>query len=148
MSAGRVEIRQLARDELAASIAEFVGIAADVAGEYWAAQHFLSDRPRKWELSSAAWQGGTPVGYAIVSERGPGHAHLHHFMLAPAARGCGLGSRLAQFMIELAKGQGYRQLTLKVAADDQRALRFYRRLGFADGRHDGRLLWLSRDLAA
>jgi ribosomal protein S18 acetylase RimI-like enzyme len=143
-----LEVRPLTRDELAEKVAHFINIATDVPGEYWTAEHFLVDRPGKWTLSSAAWQAGVLVGYAIVSERGPSHAHLHHFMVATAARGSGVGARLAHFMMELAKTQGYQRLTLKVATDNVGAQRFYRRIGFTAGERDGRLLWFSCNLAA
>ncbi len=140
------DIRPLTRAELSSHVDAFVQIAADVPGEYWDAEHFLAERPSKWALSLAAWADDSPIAYAIMSERGAGHAHLHHFMVASANRGSGLGRDLAVRMIGHAKASGYRQLTLKVASDNAGAIRFYERLGFVKETKEDDRVWYGLDL--
>lgn len=124
----------------------FVSIAADVPGEYWDSEHFLAEKPCKWRLSLAAWADDSPIAYAIISERGAGHAHLHHFMVAAAARGSGLGRDLAMRMIGHTKALGYRRLTLKVAGDNAGAIRFYEPFGFIRETKEDDLVWYGLDL--
>jgi len=141
-------IRPLTRAELAGHMDAFVAIAADVPGEYWDAEHFLAERPRKWVLSLAAWAEDSPIAYAVMSERGAGHAHLHHFMVAASERGSGLGRDLAARMIGHAKALGYRRLTLKVAGHNVGAIRFYERFGFIKQTQEGDLVRYALDLDA
>lgn len=124
----------------------FVAIAADVPGEYWTSEHFLKEMPRKWDLSFALWRHGEPIAYAVVSEREPEHAHLHHFMLATAYRGRHLGSRFLWFVKRHVSKRGYQRLTVKVAVVNVVALRFYRMRGFAILANDGRYLTLEHRL--
>ena len=65
----RLELRTLSVDEIAAREDTFVGIAADVPGEYWTLAHLLRDLPEKWALSFAAWRERDPIGYAILSRK-------------------------------------------------------------------------------
>jgi ribosomal protein S18 acetylase RimI-like enzyme len=108
----------------------FLAVAADVPGEYWTAEHFLVELAEKWRLSFAAWIGGRPAGYAVLSRKSPERIHLHHFGVAPDHRRTGLGRRMAAEMEARARRSDSRWLTLKVAAANTGAQRFYRRRGF------------------
>ncbi len=48
------------------------------------------------------------------------------------ARSRGLGRLLAEESFRFAKEQGYRKIVIQVLADNHRALRFYKKLGFAE----------------
>ncbi len=134
-------VRQLDRAEVVAHLEAFLAVADDVIGEYWDESHFLAERDQKWELSFAAWKNVTPVGYAIISERAPGHAHLHHFMVKAQMRGFGVGQMLAESMISLVSAKGYQKLTLKVESNNHGARQFYRRLGFTEMHVEESRLW-------
>lgn len=108
--------------------AAFLAIAADVPGEHWASESFLKPLPEKWPLSFAAYDGERPIGYAILSRRGPERVHLHHLMVAPPYRGQGLGARMVEAMAAKAREAGARELSLK--SRGPRAEAFYRRHGF------------------
>jgi len=50
----------------------------------------------------------------------------------PAYRGRGIGSALVRFVIDEARKRGLLRLTLLTDLQNEKAQRFYRRLGFAD----------------
>ena len=52
--------------------------------------------------------------------------------LLPDARGCGIGKLLAEESFAFARRCDYTKVVIQVLADNHRALRFYRRLGFRD----------------
>jgi ribosomal-protein-alanine N-acetyltransferase len=129
---GRPEIRTLSPEDITTSSDAFIGIAADQPGEYWLEAHFLLELPNKWGLSFAAWYGGRPVGYAILSRKSSDTVHLHHFMIAADYRGYGLGTRMIDEMKARARATGASRLTLKVSTENARAREFYDRAGFND----------------
>ena len=47
-------------------------------------------------------------------------------------RGSGIGRLLAEESLRFAKDNGYRKIVIQVLADNERALHFYRSLGFYD----------------
>jgi GNAT superfamily N-acetyltransferase len=144
---GVTVIRALSKAELAADIDHFLAVAQDVPGEYWGAENFLRDAPSKWSLSLAAWSGDVPVGYAVLSRRTPYTAHLHHFMIAWAQRGDGLGARLLAAAIMRCREHGCSLITLKVAIGNQGAQRFYIRHGFSQAGAESGYCLMSRTLA-
>lgn len=141
------EIRTLARTDIAAFPDAFVAIAADQPEEYWTAAHFLRDLPGKWSLSFAVWSDGLPVAYAILSAKGPDHAHLHHFMVNAAYRSSGLGTLMAAEMERRVRSSGFSRLTLKAVRDNARSLQFYARLGYHQLMNDGGYAVLEKHLA-
>jgi len=133
-------IKPLRREEVAASIDDFIAIASDIPGEYWNAENFLLDLPEKWMLSLCARIGDKPVGYAIISRTASACAHLHHFMVASDQRGIGLGVDLLAHVKDRCESEGCHGLSLKVARDNHRAQTFYRSHGFiCEGEENGYL---------
>lgn len=141
------DIRTLRRADIEGFSAAFIAIAADQPGEYWTKTHFLHDLPAKWSLSFAVWSGGLPIAYAILSAKNAEHAHLHHFMVAPAHRGAGLGRRMAAEMERRVAAGGFSRLTLKAALANPRSLDFYRRLDYRRLGDEGDYAFLEKRLA-
>ncbi|MBI4800755.1 MAG: GNAT family N-acetyltransferase [Desulfarculus sp.] len=82
-----------------------------------------------------ARQHAQPLGmisilYGVSTALGGPVATLEDLVVAPAARGCGLGSRLLASAIEHARGQGCLRLTLLTDGDNVDAQRLYARQGF------------------
>lgn len=71
-------------------------------------------------------------GYAFIDEQTPEIA----IALRPDARGQGLGSRLLESLIQVAKKQGHRRLSLAVEHTNTGARRLYERLGFTEVERD------------
>jgi ribosomal protein S18 acetylase RimI-like enzyme len=119
----------LAPEAIRAHEEEFLRIAEDVEGEYWALEQFLVELPEKWTLSFVAIADDVPVGYAIASRKTIDIVHLHHFMVGLAFRGSGLGSQMMDEVERRARQAGAKTLSLKFRTSDTRVERFYMRLG-------------------
>jgi ribosomal protein S18 acetylase RimI-like enzyme len=72
-------------------------------------------------------------GYGFVDEETPELA----IAVVPNRRGRGLGEALLDALVERARGDGYRALSLSVPADDDALLVFYEKHGFARVHEDG-----------
>ena len=90
-------------------------------------------------------QGGQLVGYAVLSIAAD-EAHLLNLCTAPGHEGRGLGRRLLQSMLRIARGHRAQRMFLEVRPSNPRAIALYERSGFNEiGRrpryypdHDGR----------
>jgi RimJ/RimL family protein N-acetyltransferase len=80
-----------------------------------------------------ARRNGVPVGlvagYGTDDE--PGVRHLVSMWVAPSSRGTGAATALAEAVVAWAADDGARVVSLWVADGNERARRFYERLGFA-----------------
>jgi ribosomal protein S18 acetylase RimI-like enzyme len=139
-------IQPLAREDVEVRVADFIAIASDVPNEYWSAENFLLDLNEKWTLSLCARIGSRPVGYAIISRPDRARAHLHHFMVASEQRGIGLGVDLLEHAKGRCGSKGCNVLSLKVAKDNHRAQKFYRRHGFSDMSEENGYLTMVADV--
>ena len=128
----KIAFRTLTAAAVRRNLDALVAVAADVPGEYWAAENFLAERPDKWRLSFGVWLDDRLIGYAILSRPGPEHIHLHHFMVAAAERNAGHGKHMVTEMVARCRAAGADTLTLKTPQDNSGAIRFYSRFGFAE----------------
>lgn len=140
----RPVIRPLSANLIRAHLPAFIAVAADQRGPHWGEENFLRKLPWKWRLSLVAWHDGIPVGYAVVSRRARGHAHLHHFMIRSDYRDRGLGALLMAEMETRARGLGYCELTLKAQKSSASARRFFCRLGYRPISDDGEYILLGK----
>lgn len=85
-------------------------------------------------LTVVAVESSTILGSAKMgpNRRGPGsHVATASFMVAPEARGRGVGTALCQFALDWARQQGFAGMQFNaVAASNTGAIALYRRLGF------------------
>lgn len=116
------------------------GLQADLATKAQAGQPFLV----------AERQGGL-LGFATYGafRSGPGYAHVaeHTVILAPAARGQGVGRALIDALCDHGRAAGLAQIIGGVSAENADGLAFHARLGFVQiarlpgvGRKFGRLI--------
>lgn len=131
-----VRIETLTPEFVRSRIDDFLDIASDVDGEYWREENFLYVLPEKWRLSLVVVDEIRPVGYAIVSRRSPGRAHLHHFMVHREFRSRGIGAKLADRMEFIAAKAGASWLSLKVAIGNNGAQRFYASRNYREDERD------------
>jgi GNAT superfamily N-acetyltransferase len=79
---------------------------------------------------------GKRLGFATVSHSthftGVGQAYVGELVTDEAAEGQGAGKALAQACEQWAREQGYGILSLTTGAANERALGFYRHLGYQD----------------
>jgi ribosomal protein S18 acetylase RimI-like enzyme len=94
---------------------------------------------RSGDTAVVALENGFPVGaawyrlftaehaaYGFVDERTPELA----IAVVPNARGRGIGEALLRALLEHARGDGFRAISLSVDPENRRALELYERLGF------------------
>ena len=79
---------------------------------------------------------GERLGFATVSHdthfTGEGQAYIGELATSEEAEGRGVGKALAQVCEQWAREQGYRILSLATGAANERALGFYRHMGYLD----------------
>ena len=79
---------------------------------------------------------GEPLGFATISHdthfTGEPQAYIGELATSEAAEGRGAGKALAQACEQWAREQGYHILSLATGAANERALGFYRHLGYLD----------------
>lgn len=79
---------------------------------------------------------GRPLGFLYAHERddffgGPAYGHVSEIAVAAHAEGTGAGGALMREAERWAAERGFERLTLNVFATNDRARRFYERLGYA-----------------
>lgn len=84
---------------------------------------------------------GTPIGavwYRLFSSEKRGYGYVDDYTpelgiaLKKEARGKGLGNKLMHAIMEEAKNNNFRRLSLSVDIDNTNAIDLYRRLGFVE----------------
>lgn len=103
---------------------EFEGLVAGIA-----AQMVRNFQP-EWERGWMAELDGERVGSVFVVRKSKTVAQLRLLILAPAARGLGLGARLTDECLAFARGKGYRKMVLWTNSNLTAARAIYARRGF------------------
>jgi ribosomal protein S18 acetylase RimI-like enzyme len=79
---------------------------------------------------------GQRLGFVTVSHSthftGEGQAYIGELAISEATEGHGAGKALVEACVQWAREQGYRILSLATGAANERALGFYRHIGFLD----------------
>jgi GNAT superfamily N-acetyltransferase len=95
----------------------------------------LARTPEKGAIFVAEDGDGKRLGFATVTEEihftGEAQAYIGELATAAEAEGQGVGTALVTACEEWARHRGFRLLALATGAGNSRALRFYRKLGFA-----------------
>jgi RimJ/RimL family protein N-acetyltransferase len=86
--------------------------------------------PREREAVWIVEREGEHAGSLALTDEGDGMAALRWFVLDPALRGAGLGTRLVDELLELAEACGYERVGLETFSELRAAARIYRRAGF------------------
>lgn len=81
-----------------------------------------------------ACAGKLPVGLVVLSAAGgeAGLGYVNHYYLVAAARFHRIGDQLDRYAVATLQRAGFTRARLSVAEKNEPALRFYRRLGWAD----------------
>jgi ribosomal-protein-alanine N-acetyltransferase len=123
-------LERLDRQALERHLEALLAIDAGTLGESWSAENWRRDLPGKWECSTLAIEpAGAVVGFLVGSVRG-GALHVHRIAVHPGGRRSGLGTALLAEAGREARRRTLEFVTLKVASDNDGAIRFYDRLGF------------------
>lgn len=107
-------------EEFEAHVAHgLAGFAADLAERG-------ADAGRLWMAESS----GAPVGTVALTDEGAGVAQLRWFLVAPTARGTGLGRRLLDDLLGHARQRGFRLVRLWTVSGLPAAAHLYQGAGF------------------
>lgn len=116
-----------------------LGRVMEIAGELAEAPHWP-----EWAFRAALGEAGEPRRIALAAEGGDGvagfavasvvgtEAELETIVVEARRQRQGLGTRLLGALAEELRGAGVEELFLEVRSSNQRALEFYRRMGFAE----------------
>ena len=74
-------------------------------------------------------QQGVIVGYGVLSIAA-GEAHVLNLCTSPGHEGQGLGARMLQALLKIARGHGAQRVFLEVRPSNPRAIALYQRSGF------------------
>ncbi|MFI0468484.1 GNAT family N-acetyltransferase [Saccharopolyspora sp. 5N102] len=77
-----------------------------------------------------AERGGEVVGTVALTDEGDGVAQLRWFLVAPAARGAGVGRKLLHALLDHARDQGFERVKLWTVGSLESAARLYLDAGF------------------
>ena len=103
---------------------EFEALVADIAGKYL--KNFRPDCEKCW----VAELDGVRVGAVFVVRKSATVAQLRMLILAPEARGLGLGGRLTDECIAFARSKGYKKMLLWTNSGLVAARAIYAKRGF------------------
>jgi [ribosomal protein S18]-alanine N-acetyltransferase len=97
----------------------------------WSRQVFVEEMSRTWARLDVVRDAGTGqvqafANYWLVSDE----VHILNIATHPRARRCGHGSRLLAHVIDFARREACRTITLEVRRSNAAALRVYRRFAF------------------
>jgi [ribosomal protein S18]-alanine N-acetyltransferase len=120
----RVRIAPLREDHLPAVLA----LEALTAERAWSRATFEEERAREDRryLVALAPEVVGFAGLALLA----GDAHVMTVAVHPAARRCGIGTRLLEGLLSAAAGMGAHAATLEVRASNEAAVHLYRSAGF------------------
>lgn len=91
------------------------------------------DGTRGW-FAAAEDVSGQVVGCVGVTDEGKGRFELHRLYVLASARRSGAGSALVQWVLDIARSRGAREVELFSDVHFEDAHRLYRRFGFRDHR--------------
>jgi ribosomal protein S18 acetylase RimI-like enzyme len=72
------------------------------------------------------------IAYRLSTWQAQPYAYIEDFYLAPQVRGRGVGTKLLDYALQRAEGQGSDKIVLDVRAANSAAQRLYARFGFSD----------------
>lgn len=106
-----------------------------VTAQGWITESIEQHGTKTW-VFVAEDKHGERLGFATVSHNthftGDGQAYIGELVADETAEGRGVGKALAQACEQWAREQGYRILSLATGAANERALGFYRHMGYQD----------------
>jgi GNAT superfamily N-acetyltransferase len=74
---------------------------------------------------------GRVVGMVgLIIETGEGSPEIEPVIVVPQSRGTGVGRQLVEHVLEIARGLGLRDVTVRAVGRNAEAIRFYHGLGF------------------
>lgn len=92
-------------------------------------------------MTTVGYLDGKMAGIVVATELSPGVGHMPQISVAPDHQGSGIGAFLVDESLRRYKEAGYRAVSLTVTEQNERAEKWYRRLGFAEVLPFNAYLW-------
>ncbi len=102
----------------------------NIGEELWKEENFLLELPLKWELSFAAENRDSVIGYIIGSEHEPKLSIVNKILVDHSYRGYGIGKRLISRYFAACLEKGIETSELKALNGNGIANSFYKKLGY------------------
>ena len=129
-------LQRLTKEIIKKHIKDMIDMSAQLHGDYWTEEHYLSELNRKWDLSYALTENNELLGFMIVSDKGEAH-HLHRIVIKKEVAGKGYGKILLDKLSEDAKNNHKKSITLKVHPTNSTAIKVYEKYGYKKEANDG-----------
>jgi len=136
------KIVPLSRELLSVHLEAILTMDAAIIGEAWQREHYLSELPGKWQYSCLALRQTTALGFLVASQKAES-LHIHRLAVDNAQQGRGVGRRLLHHLAANAATGSTPTITLKVGVANEKAIEFYRQLGFHQDSESAENLTLS-----
>lgn len=144
MMSAEILIRPMAPDDVAAAKRVMLTVAAGIFEPDHPAATFVNRHSAALsDVDNYRNQYSPPTGLFLVATDGEAiigtgairridgeTAELRRMWVLPEHHGRGIGYRLASELLDFARAAGYRRVRLSTSAVQERAIRFYERLGF------------------
>ncbi len=131
-----MNLEHLTKEKILFYIDKMIKMSAQLEGDYWTAEHYLSELPEKWNLSYVALENNELIGFMIVSDKGGAH-HLHRIVIDQGHQKKGAGKELLFKLIANAKKSKKKDVTLKVHHTNFSAIEIYKHFGFTEVERSG-----------
>jgi ribosomal protein S18 acetylase RimI-like enzyme len=83
-------------------------------------------------LSAVCQSGGAVVGFLLCALLADGSVLVLDIAVNKACRRAGAGTKMLEYLVGKCAALGYRQIVLAVTADNEAAIRLYKKMGFRD----------------
>lgn len=141
-----IKIISLTKDIVQKNISCFLDIISDGLHEYWQENEFLYELPYKWESSIALTYNNKIIGF-IISSFKTNTFHIHKFFIHRNYRNFGYGKILLQkYEEKIISNFNSTPITLKVYAENKKAISFYKNHNFIKINTTNNLLILQKSL--
>lgn len=107
----------------------FKELSKQIENDYWTLENYLYELPLKWELSEAYILNKQIAGFNIASHK-QDHFYIHRIVVSKKYHNRGIGKALIFSLINKAKSNNIKSISLKVAIHNTKAFNFYLKLGF------------------
>jgi ribosomal-protein-alanine N-acetyltransferase len=123
--------RMLIRDMTAADADEVYRIEAETFSDPWSKTSFLDSISDPNNTYLVAIVEELMVGYCGYWGIA-GEGYIYNVAVKESFRGLGIGFKMLEELVEMAKGRGITSLTLEVRESNYPAIHLYKKLGFAE----------------
>jgi len=108
---------------------DLLDLDKNVASVSWSEDNFLQELPEKWDLSYLIISMDSVIAFLIASKKQKSY-HIHRLGVDPSFQGKGIGSMLLNTINIQALNKSIQSISLKVAKENDKAIKFYKLNGF------------------